>query len=131
MIRLVVPDVEVKERSHFWDDKQDMLKPYAQCAVCSVCSKCEFTIRDDAKFYVDRFIAKDKPQLKEKKNLFAVLVSMDSRLRPITGEYDNDMYRCLLYCVCVRYIRKAALETPVLLSDTETRRVLERIMGSI
>ncbi len=32
------------------------------------------------------------------------------------------------YCVCVRYIRKAALETTAILSHTETERVLTRAL---
>ena len=34
----------------------------------------------------------------------------------------------LLYCVCVRYIRKATLETTAILSRTETERVLIRAL---
>ena len=37
-------------------------------------------------------------------------------------------FRQLLYCVCIRYIRKAALETPAILSHSETERVLNRAM---
>ena len=127
-IRLVVLDEEIKERSRYWDDKQEMLRPYGQCSICAVCPKCEFALRDDAKFFVDQLMTKDKSQIREKKNLFSMLLSMDVRLRPLANGYDGDRYRRLLYCVCIRYIRKAALETPAALSDTETVRVLEKVM---
>lgn len=51
---------------------------------------------------------------------------MDKRLADICGDYSGERYRQLLYCVCVRYIRKAALETSAILSRTETERVLKR-----
>ena len=54
---------------------------------------------------------------------------MDKRLADICGDYSGERYRQLLYCVCVRYIRKAALETPAILSETEFSRVLNRAMG--
>ena len=127
-IRLVVPDEEIRQRSHYWDDKQEMLKPYSQCSVCAVCNRCEFALRDDAKFFVDQFMAKDKPQLREKKALFSLLLTMDARLQPLAGDYQGERYRRLLYCVCIRYIRKAALETSASLSETETVRVLEKVM---
>lgn len=127
-IRLVVPDSELVQKMHYWEDKQELLKPYSQCSICSVCQKCDFTLRDDAKYFVEQFFSKDKPQIKDKPALFARVVNMDKRLKGICGNYTGERYRQLLYCTCVRYIRKAALETPAILSETEYSRVLNRVM---
>ena len=48
---------------------------------------------------------------------------MEKRLKELNVGYEGERFRQLLFCVCVRYIRKAALETPVILSHTETERV--------
>ena len=128
-IRLVVPDSELLQRMHYWDDKQELLKPYSQCSICGVCKKCDFTLRDDAKYFVDQMFIKDKPQIKDKQSLYPKVINMDKRLADICGDYLGERYRQLLYCVCVRYIRKAALETPAILSETEFCRVLNRAMG--
>lgn len=130
-IRLVVPDSELQQRMHYWDDKQELLKPYSQCSLCDVCQRCDFMLRDDAKFFVAQLFSKDKPQLKDKQSLYPKVVNMDSRLRTICGDYSGNRYRQLLYCVCIRYIRKAALETPAILSITETERVVQKAMESI
>jgi len=127
-IRLVVPDSELQQRMHYWDDKLDLLKPYTQCTICDVCKRCDFTLRDDAKFFVERLFAKDKAQIKDKQSLYPKVINMDKRLADKCGNYSGERYRQLLYCVCVRYIRKAALETSVILSETEFYRVLTRIM---
>ena len=128
-IRLVVPDSELQQRMHYWDDKQELLKPYSECSICSVCGRCDFTIRDDAKYYVDQLFMKDKAQIKDKKALFPKVIHMADRLKELNTGYEGELFRQFLYCVCVRYIRKVALETPVILSKTETERVLNRALN--
>lgn len=127
-IRLVVADSELRQRMQYWNDKQEILKPYSDCSICSVCGKCDFTLRDDAKYYVEQMFVKDKAQLKEKQNLFAKIVNMGPRIKELTTEYEGERFKQLLYCVCIRYIRKAALETSVILSHAETERVILRAL---
>ena len=116
---------------HYWDDKQELLKPYGDCSICSICTKCDFTLRDDAKYYVDQLFMIDKRQIKDKNALFGKINNMEKRLRDISDGYDEKRIKQLLYCVCIRYIRKAALETPVVLSKAETARVLNRALNPI
>lgn len=130
-IRLVVADEELKQRMHYWDDKQSLLKPYTDCSICSVCRQCAFTLRDDAKYYADQFLLKDKTQIKDKQALFSRIVNMEERLKKMSTGYEGKFFDQLLYCICVRYIRKAALETHVMLSQTEKKRVLEKVFGSV
>lgn len=130
-IRLVVTDDELQQRMHYWDDKQELLKPYSQCSLCDVCRSCDFKLRDDARFFVEQLFSKDKQQLRDKQSLYPKVVNMDSRLRTICGEYFGSRYRQLLYCVCIRYIRKAALDTTAILSNTETERVLQKAMEAV
>ena len=127
-IRLVVPDNELQQRMHYWDDKQELLKPYSDCSICSVCKKCDFTLRDDAKYYVDQLFMRDKAQLKDKNVLFFKVLNMEKQLSELNTGYIGERFRKLLYCVCIRYIRKATLETPAILSRTETERVLNRAL---
>ena len=126
-IRLVVPDSELHERMHYWDDKQELLKPYSDCSICSVCRKCDFQLRDDAKYYADQLFMKEKTRIKDKNSLFSLVIPMENRLNALNTGYEGERFRQLLYCVCVRYIRKAALDTPVILSETEKERVLKKI----
>ena len=129
-IRLVVPDSELRERMHYWNDKQNLLKPYSDCNICSICKNCDFTLRDDAKFYMDQLFMKEKTQIKEKNALFSLVISMEKRLNGLNTGYEGERFRKLHYCICVRYIRKAALETPVVLSETEKERTLKKIFES-
>ncbi len=69
---------------------------------------------------------RDKPSIKDKQALFAKILNMQKRLKELNTGYEDDQFWQLLYCVCVRYIRKAALETSAMLSHTETERVLVR-----
>ena len=130
-IRLVVSDSELQQRMHYWNDKQELLKPYSDCSICSICAKCDFTLRDDAKYYVDQIFMMDKKQIKDKNALFGRIINMRKRLHELSVPYEGDRFKQLLYCVCVRYIRKASLETPVVLSKAETERVLNRALNPI
>ena len=128
MIRLVVPDEELQRRMRYWDDKKALLKPYSQCANCEVCEECDFALRDDARYFVEKLFLKDKSQMSSKDALFARALNLNKRLRALATGYEGRRYEQLLYCACIRYIRKAALETPAILSGTETHRVLDRII---
>ena len=130
-IRLVVPDSELKQRMHYWDDKQNLLKPYGDCSICDVCGRCDFTLRDDAKYYVEQMFAMDKTQLKEKKVLFSRIVNMGKRLQEKCTDYKGEQFKQLLYCACIRYIRKAAIETTVVLSHSEMERVIIRAIKEL
>lgn len=130
-IRLVVPDSELQQRMRYWDDKQELLKPYSDCSICSICRKCEFTLRDDAKYYVDQLFIRERSTIKDKPALFAKIVSLDKCLHELNTGYEGNRYKQLLYCVCIRYIRKAALETQAVLSHTETERVLRRVLDQL
>ena len=129
-IRLVLSDDELHQRMHYWDDKAELLRPYGQCSICGACPKCDFVLRDDARYYVDQMFMKDKPLIKDKQALFMRIVNMDKRLRELSTNYCGEKYGQLLYCICVKYIRKAALETPAVLSQTETERLLNKVCAT-
>lgn len=129
-IRLVVDDEELCRRMHYWEDKQELLMPYQQCRMFDVCGKCDFRLRDDARFFAEQFFMADKKQLVEKQALFSKLMTLSSRLSKIASGYAGGQFNKLLYCTAIRYMRKAELETKVALSKTETQRVLERMMQS-
>ena len=124
-IRLVVSDEELHQRMHYWDDRQDMLKPYEECSICDVCRKCDFRLRDDAKYYVNQLFMRDKQLIKDKATLVSYILTMEKRLSLLIGKETVDLQ--LLTCVAIRFIRKAALETAAILSDTEIQRVIRRL----
>ena len=128
-IRLVVSDEELHRRMHYWENRQDMLKPYEECSVCDVCQQCDFRIRDDAKYYVSQMFMRDKALLKDKTALVSYILTMEKRLSGIIDKAS--VSRQLLMCMAIRFIRKAALETPAVLSDTEIVRVLKRVCGDV
>ena len=71
---------------------------------------------------------RDKVQIKDKNALFPKVINIEKRLKELNTGYEGERFRQLLYCVCVRYIRKVALETPAILSHAETKRVLKRAL---
>ena len=76
---------------------------------------------------MNQLFMKDKPLLKDKAALASYILAMDKRLSSVMGNETVD--RQLLFCSAIRSIRKAALETSAILSDTEIERVLKRLFG--
>ena len=125
-IRLVVSDEELHKRMNYWKNREDLLKPYVECSLCDVCTHCDFRLRDDAKYYVNQLFMHDKKLIKDKTMLISYVLSMRTRMAAIT--HIEEVSQQLLYCTVIRFIRKMAIETTVNLSDTETERVLKRLM---
>ena len=109
-------------------DKQELLKPYKQCSICTICHECDFKLRDDAKYYVDQMFISDRVTIKDKPSLFKIIVNISKRINNIVPGKNDDSYRKLFYCICIRYIRKAAIETTVVLSYAEMERVINMAM---
>ena len=85
-------------------------------------------IRDDAKYYVEQLLSKDKPEINEKRTLFQKVLGIDKRLIEMAPNYSGHAYEQLLYCTSIRYIRKVALDSTISLSPTETDRTLRRML---
>lgn len=128
-IRLSVSDEEVHNRSAYWQDKQHLLKPYAACEYCNVCRECDFRLRADANFFAEQMLLRDKHKMNDKKALFSQAVYLGKRLRAMCEEIPLSRFTQLLYCTTIRYIRKAALQTNIILTDSETKRVLEACLA--
>ncbi len=127
-IRSVVSDDELRSKIHYWRDKQELLKPYHECSICEICKNCNFRLRDDAIFYAAKFFARDKSALKDKTSLLQHAVSLPKRIQS-EADGNNDLNQ-LIYCTCIRYLRKSILDTSIVLSPDEIKKYLKHITNT-
>ena len=53
-VRYFVPDEEIKNSIHYWDNNQELLMPYYECSLCQQCvscKKCNLSVREKADYY--------------------------------------------------------------------------------
>ena len=128
-IRLVVQDDELRNRVDYWKGRQQLLKPYSECDACSVCCQCDFRLRDDARYYAEKYFAKDKPAIRDKEALVKYAASMYKRIPVENSSYQRKGLQQLVYCSCIKYLRKAMLDTTVILSEGDITKVLQYTMN--
>ena len=127
-IRLVVSNQELRSRVDYWRTKQDLLKPYHECDLCSICQTCNLRLRDDAKYYAEKLFAEDKSGIKDKSSLAKHIPLVYKHITEEESGYHGEAFRQLVYCCCIRYIRKAMLETSFSLNPTEVKKALDYTM---
>lgn len=128
-IRLVVSDEELHSRVEYWESRKSILMPYRECDICAICSECNFKLREDARYFAEMLFAKDKQAIKDKDTLMKYAASVYKRITFDEAQYDEKTKRKLVYCTCIKYLRKATLDTTVALSSTETKRLLEYVVN--
>ena len=123
-IRLVVPDGEVHDRVRYWDGRETLLRPYAECEACAACrAGCDFRLREDARFYADRLYALLSAHFEDKLSMAKLLLAVEKFFPNVGLEAGNPR---LKGCVKIRLLRRAQLEAPFSLNPEEVAELLKR-----
>lgn len=128
-IRLSVPNEEIIERSTYWRDKKQNLIPFRECNCSRVCDTCSFKIRNDAEYYSSKLLSVSSPKINEKKNLISYACHIPSALKSQKNRYNEKDYEQLCNCTIIKFIRKAELSMPYLISNQELSKIIELSKG--
>lgn len=124
-ISISLSDDSIKERTTYWDDKEEMLRPYPECAYVGACSgKCDFGCRTLAREIARRIYAHDfTPATSD----FGKLKSVYSRISTLIKAELNDesMTSKLGGCVRMQFLRKIKYGTAIKLADGTIIATLE------
>ena len=110
-ISISLSDEGIKKLSSYWNNKQQLLKPYPQCQRVSMCNGgCDYENRILAKEIARRLFKKYFAKSKDKKTAFFFLVKNIEEL--ITQELNTEPYTDKLKkCVYVHLLRNIYYET--------------------
>lgn len=124
-ISISLSDDSIKERTTYWNGKEEMLRPYPECAYVGECSgKCDFGCRALAREIARRIYARDfTPATSD----FGKLKSVYSRISALIKAELNDepMTPKLGGCVRMQFLRKIKYGTAIKLTDGTIRATLE------
>lgn len=124
-ISISLSDESIKERTTYWKEKEEMLRPYPECEYVSECSgKCDFGCRTLAREIARRIYAHDfTPATSD----FGKLKFVYSRISTLIKAELNDepMTSKLGGCVRMQFLRKIKYGTVIKLADGTIKATLE------
>ena len=126
-ISITLSDEGIKELSTYWDDRQEMLKPYPECRYINCCKHtCDYSRRVLAKeiarrIFVRNFKAdtKDFEPVKKVFGQITKLVKTELNDEPFTTE--------LLLCVKAQLWRRIKYGTHIPVKEIQIKNSLEKI----
>lgn len=124
-VRLSVSNEEIVERSKYWKGKESELIPYRECACSGCCKTCSFKIRSDAEFYAERLLSVSTPKINDKKALLSYAVKVPQALKKHTSKYSEKEIEQLYNCTIIKFIRKAELGFPYIVTKAELSKIIE------
>lgn len=124
-IRISLSDESIKNLNTYWNDKQDRLKPYPQCAHCLNALGCDYYTRAISKEIARRIFVKYFKPTDDKFDIVKNVFSQISKL--ITKELDGaPITPNLFICIKLHLWRKIRYETLIPVGDTLIENSLKK-----
>lgn len=124
-VRLSVSNEEIVERSKYWKGKESKLIPFRECACSSCCKTCSFKIRSDAEYFAEKLLSISTPKINDKKALLSYAVKVPQALKKDIPKYSEKEIEQLYNCTIIKFIRKAELSMPYVVSQNELSKIIE------
>lgn len=116
-IRLSVPDEEISEKNTYWDDKEELLKPYSYCSYSPYCKKtCKFKTRSDAEYIASYIYSKYRKQLNNMENIKKIIFHLPKIASKEGFKLEEPS---LIACTRIKLFRKLEMLYPINLSKKE------------
>lgn len=124
-ISISLSDDSIRERTTYWNGKEEMLRPYPECAYVGECSgKCDFGCRALAREIARRIYAHDfTPATSDFGKLKSVYFRMSALIKAELN--DEPITPKLGGCVRMQFLRKIKYGTAIRLTDGTIRATLE------
>ncbi len=116
-ISISLSDEGIKKLSTYWNDKQDKLRPYPECAYTPYCQKCctyerRILAKEIARRIHKKYLGVNCSEFEKLNEVFKKLQSL------IRAELNDEPFSRELYsCVKVHLLRKVKYETKIRISD--------------
>lgn len=124
-IKLSVDNQEIHTRMTYWNGKEKVLRPYAECDSCTYCKQdCDFYIRSNADYYADKLIKICKKNITDNHKFFQYLLSIDKLMSKTADMFDGEMQKRLCDCIRIKFARKMQLETSYRIKKKELEAIL-------
>ena len=131
-IRHFVPDEEIKNSIHYWDDNQELLMPYYECTLCQQCvscKKCNLSVREKADYYSSHLIASIGTRIKDKDTLIKYMYRLHELvIRYEMDESNSTSLKLLCNCTKIQFLRSILLENSIPFTRSDSNALLEKTL---
>lgn len=123
-IRTTISDNEIAQKSTYWLDKKEKLKPFVQCKYINFCQNgCDYKIRAQAEEFSRRIFNKHfDGESEDKELLIDVYSNFEDELKSVT---DIEISKQLLYCSKIHFLRKIVYDTKIKFTPKAIKSTLE------
>ena len=111
-IRTTISDSEIAERTTYWNDKKEELKPFIQCKYTDCCNNgCDYKLRAEAEEYARRIFNESfNEQSTNKELLIKVYKDIPEKLKNMVGNRATKQMVC---CTRIQFLRKIIYNTKI------------------
>lgn len=124
-VRLSVSNEEIFERSKYWKDKESKLVPFRECSCSNICKTCSFKIRSDSEYFAEKLLGVCASKIKDKKDLLSYAIKIPQVLKKHIERYEKNEIEQLYNCTIIKFIRKAELSMPYVVSQNELCKIID------
>ena len=124
-VRLSVSNEEIFERSKYWKDKESKLVPFRECSCSNICKTCSFKIRSDSEYFAEKLLGACTPKITDKKALLSYAIKIPQVLKKHIERYEENEIEQLYNCTIIKFIRKAELSMPYVVSQNELCKIID------
>ncbi len=122
-IRTTISDEEIAEKTTYWNDKKDKLKPFLQCKCASCCNNgCDYKLKAEAEEYARRiYMSGFNEQSEDRAKLVEVYKKIPEMIKEYTGGRIDTKLEC---CTKIQFLRKIIYNTKIPFSKLAAEKTL-------
>ena len=122
-IRTTISDEEIAEKSTYWNDKKDMLKPYLQCKCASCCNDgCDYKLKAEAEEYARRiYVSAFNEDSNDRNKLNEIYKQIPEMIKEYTGGRINTKLEC---CTKIHFLRRIMYNTKIPFSKIAAQKTI-------
>ena len=122
-IRTTISDDEIAQKTTYWNDKKDKLKPFIQCHCTNCCGDgCNYIIKAEAEEYAKRiFNANFNEQSNDRSKLVEVYKCIEDKVRQFAGNRTTEQLIC---CTKIQFLRKIIYNTKIHFSKEAANKTI-------
>lgn len=122
-IRTTISDDEIAQKTTYWNDKKDKLKPFIQCCYTDCCDNgCNYIIKAEAEEYAKRiYNANFNEQSSDRDKLVEVYQEIEEKVQEFAKEKATEQLVC---CTKIQFLRKIVYNTKIRFSKEAANKTI-------
>lgn len=122
-IRTTISDQEIADKTTYWLDKQEFLRPYLQCKYLGLCKSCDYKMKAKAEEYAKRIYKEYFKEEDENRDLLKKVYGNFNEILSAISQEENER---LTGCAKVHFLRMIMYSTNIKLSNVGIQNTFDK-----